>query len=1289
MNAPAASAASAVSAVSASFSGGTDTLSVLGTLYAKAGAALTLTVNTASGTKCISGLPSSFNGTRISSTGSTRWTFTTTAPVGNGLQSFTVAASKDFNPQGACTGGGDSTQASYALDNTGPVVSSELTPAPNAAGWNKTNVSIAWSASDAGVGMTGGQAAQPSPATDGVTANTSVDGVTKTATGAKDALGNAQSAGGSVIVKLDRTDPTITPVQTKNADGTTTVAFTCSDAPSGIASCLADGSTTNSKTVQPGVTVTGSATDRAGNVASATSTAPAGDTSAPTLSGAATTQPNGTNGWYLGDVTVRWTAADPESGIPTAPANTTITGEGTNLTSSQTVTNGAGLSTTATSSPAVKIDRTAPITGISHTSDGWADGDVDVVLSPTDNLSTVASTSYQVDNGPVQSGRSLSITTEGTHTITFFSTDAAGNVEAEKTATVKIDKFAPGISHSFSAPANYTDGVWTNQDVRVVFTCTDSGSGVASCTNPVTTSGEGAGQQVVGTAVDNAGKSAIDTALVSIDKTAPEVTASVSGVKNTAHWYKDDVEVTFSAVDQVGLSGVAHVTGNTTLVQGTDRSATGTATDAAGNSGSATVSGINIDTTAPELSGSFAAGWHTGDVTVDWTCTDAGGSGVSGAQPADTVVEGEGNNLTATTSCEDVAGNNVTTTVTGIQIDRTPPSTTGGVAGSLANGWYGSAVEVTLTGSDNLSGVAATYYRVDGGSTHTYEDAFSVGAEGEHSVSFWSVDEAGHVEVASAPLTFQIDRTAPNTEVINPISPDSGWYVTSGIPVAFTASDSGSGIAATYYTIDSGAKQTYGAQFTATLSEGMHTITYWSVDLAGNVEMKDTETFKTVTVNVDTQAPTVTPADVVDTTWRNTPLSQEFEASDTGSGLASSGDANFSLTASAESTKDSSGVVATSMSKAVTDVALNATTRTVSALIDYTNPVDVAFVGGPVAGTLYYNTVPPAPTCTASDALSGIKDCTVTGYSTDDGSHTMTATATDNAGNQSTATRSYRVVIDTQGPTVTPGNITDTTWRTTALSQTFTASDAGSGLADEADASFSLTVSAESTRNGSAVVATSASKTVADKAGNTTTRTVSALIDRTNPVDVAFAGGPVEGTRYYTRTVPVAPTCSASDALSGLKDCTVTGYSTAEGTHTLTATATDNAGNTATATRSYTVKNLTRSGFYAPVDGNGTYNTIKGGNTVPLKFEVFDGATELKTTAAIGATFAATKVSCTNGSEDAIEAFATAGQTEFRFDTTGDQFIQNWKTPTGSGCYRATMTTADGQSISALFKTLK
>ena len=149
----------------------------------------------------------------------------------------------------------------------------------------------------------------------------------------------------------------------------------------------------------------------------------------------------------------------------------------------------------------------------------------------------------------------------------------------------------------------------------------------------------------------------------------------------------------------------------------------------------------------------------------------------------------------------------------------------------------------------------------------------------------------------------------------------------------------------------------------------------------------------------------------------------------------------------------------------------------------------------------------------------------------------------------------------------------------------------------------------------------------------------------------------------------------------------MTGYSTSVGTHTLTATATDHAGNTSVETRGYTVLAWTMSGFYKPVDMGGVFNTVKGGSTVPLKFELFAGPTELTELAAVQS-FQVHGTSCSAGADtDAVE-FTTTGGTSLRYDSTDGQFIQNWKTPTGAGkCYRVTMTAQDGSTIQALFKT--
>ena len=209
--------------------------------------------------------------------------------------------------------------------------------------------------------------------------------------------------------------------------------------------------------------------------------------------------------------------------------------------------------------------------------------------------------------------------------------------------------------------------------------------------------------------------------------------------------------------------------------------------------------------------------------------------------------------------------------------------------------------------------------------------------------------------------------------------------------------------------------------------------------------------------------------------------------------------------------------------------------------------------------------------------------------------------------------------------------------------------------------------------------------TATDWAGNTATDTASGInIDKTAP-SVSLVGGP--SPSYYFGNDPAAPTCDASDALSGLASCVVSGGGTSVGQHAYTATATDNAGNIAAATLSYEVLAWDLKGFYAPVDmGGGVWNTVKGGSTVPLKFEVFAGSTELTSTSAIQS-FKTTPVSCSSGTgEDAIDILSTGG-TILRYDSTGGQFIQNWKTPTGAGsCYSATMTSLDGSFITALFK---
>jgi hypothetical protein len=173
-------------------------------------------------------------------------------------------------------------------------------------------------------------------------------------------------------------------------------------------------------------------------------------------------------------------------------------------------------------------------------------------------------------------------------------------------------------------------------------------------------------------------------------------------------------------------------------------------------------------------------------------------------------------------------------------------------------------------------------------------------------------------------------------------------------------------------------------------------------------------------------------------------------------------------------------------------------------------------------------------------------------------------------------------------------------------------------------------------------------------------------------------------------TVGGAATASANatDATSGVatQGCDPVDTS-AVGTHTVSCTATDNAGNTATASASYTVA-YGFSGFSAPVNA-GAVNVANAGRTVPLKWRVTDGSGAPVTTLT-SVDIRATGVACDLGETvDQVEAYATdaAGLRHL-----GDGYYQfNWKTPKSyaASCKVLHLDLGDGIEHTAEFRFTK
>jgi hypothetical protein len=145
--------------------------------------------------------------------------------------------------------------------------------------------------------------------------------------------------------------------------------------------------------------------------------------------------------------------------------------------------------------PAANIHVVAPVTTEAETgtagSNGWYVSNVDVSLTGTATDFGVKEVHYSVDSGTetvVQGNTaSFTITTDRTHSLSYWAVDDNGNAESPHTKTIKIDKTAPDVT--LSLPAS----VLLNQVTSATWTATDSTSGVdpSSGTVPVDTSSVG------------------------------------------------------------------------------------------------------------------------------------------------------------------------------------------------------------------------------------------------------------------------------------------------------------------------------------------------------------------------------------------------------------------------------------------------------------------------------------------------------------------------------------------------------------------------------------------------------------------------------------------------------------------------------------------------------------------------------------------------------------------------------------------------------------------------------
>ncbi|HAT2607492.1 TPA: DUF4347 domain-containing protein [Kluyvera intermedia] len=673
---------------------------------------------------------------------------------------------------------------------------------------------------------------------------------------------------------------------------------------------------------------------------------------------------------YVDAVSVGTTTADGSGVWSFTPPG--VLSEGSHMVSAMATL--GGVNSVISASASVVIDTTAPAvpTGIALTAatDTGASASDGVTSNPQPSLTGMATAgslvSVYIDGSPVGTTTAdgtgawqynlAGLLPDGPHTVRATATDTAGNVSTASTPWIfTVDTAAPAVPTGIALTAATDTGA-------------SASDGVTANNQPSLTGAATAGSLVT----------------VYIDGTAVgTTTADGSGAwqYDVATPLQDGPHtVRATATDTAGNVSTASTPWTFTVDTAAPAVPTGIALTAATDTGASASDGVTANN-QPSLTGAATAGSLV-TVYIDGTAvgtTTADGTGAWQYNLAGPLQDGP---HTVRATATDTAGNvSTASTPWTFTVDTTAPATPAGIALTAATDTGASTSDgVTANNQPSLTGAATagslvTVYidgtvvgttTADGSGAWQYDVATPL-PDGPHTVRATATDTAGNVSTASTPWTFTVDTTAPATPagIALTAATDTGASASDGVTANNQPSLTGPATAGSLVTvyIDGTAVGTTTADGTGAwqydvatpLQDGPHTVRATATDTAGNVSTASTPW----TFTVDTAAP-ATPAGIALTA-----------ATDTGASA-------------------SDGVTANNQ-PSLTGAATAGSLVTV-----YIDGTAVGTTTADGTGAWQYNLAGPLQ----------------------DGAHTVRATATDTAGNVSTASTPWTFTVDTTAPQV-------------------------------------------------------------------------------------------------------------------------------------------------------------------------------------------------------------------------------------------------------------------------------
>jgi len=161
--------------------------------------------------------------------------------------------------------------------------------------------------------------------------------------------------------------------------------------------------------------------------------------------------------------------------------------------------------------------------------------------------------------------------------------------------------------------------------------------------------------------------------------------------------------------------------------------------------------------------------------------------------------------------------------------------------------YYGKGLKIKLSAKDAGSGTETIYYSVNSNDYKSYNNEISPKTDDEKcELKYYAVDKVGNIEdVKKNKVEFFIDEVPPETyHNVTGIDLERN-IISLNTKIYLDASDSKSGLKATYFKFDDGPYMVYRGSVLPLkqLSEDNHTLTYYSEDNVGNKEEPKTFSF--------------------------------------------------------------------------------------------------------------------------------------------------------------------------------------------------------------------------------------------------------------------------------------------------------------------------------------------------------------------------------------------------------------------------------------------------------------